>query len=269
MTTGMPPVYAEQSDVTLTIDFTDSAGASVSPDSASYRVLNEAGVELVASTALVVAGSSAEVTVPASVNALETGKTRAARQIELTMLVGGNTIKKSVLFLVESADIVLAYENSFQSFAQALLVSLDMPDLEIWWDKPDAERKRALIAAYRNISRLRFRVPVPSTIDVQSIEPYSHKEQGTYINEINLLTAAQFEALDDQFKSAVYQAQVAEADYLMNTESIEMKRKDMISETIGESSNFFRSSKPLDLIVSRKTSRILGRYLDYSVSIRR
>lgn len=270
MSSGLPPIYTHNTAVSIIIDFKDGAGQAVTPDTALASLYDADGTVLVADINVPVGGSSGTINVAAEHNLVPEGKARAARKIVLKMFVGANTVTRSVMYLLEREDVLMVMENSYQTFAQALLTALDIPDLGIWWEKSDVERMRGLVAAFENIGRLRFRVPVPSTIDIQSIEPYGDAEQGTYIHELNRLSKADFEALDDQFKNAIFRAQVVEADILLNGDLIGTKRRDgLMSETIGESSNFFRPSKPLELGVSKAAARHLSRYLDLTVRIRR
>ncbi|GAL22948.1 hypothetical protein JCM19235_1249 [Vibrio maritimus] len=56
-----------------------------------------------------------------------------------------------------------------------------------------------------------------------------------------------------------------EAEHLLGGDGTEdLRAKGVMSYTVGEVKQFFRTSKPLDLVVSKHALRYIGRYVQYN-----
>lgn len=233
-------------DVIRTLPFVKD-GESVTPDSASYRVLDADGTELVAATAITISpgSTSCKITVSAAHNTLN-GVTRGMRVIELSIVADGATRVSKDRYIIESSDGLEVDNNSFVTMNEAILRALDMTATEGWDAASDRDRTAALIEAYSQVYKLQF------YIGDFAAEPFSLKE----------LTTDQYAELPVDFMSALKCAQVAQANSLLGSEWITDKRDNgLMSETIGESSNMYRPGKPLSMPVRRRAMQCLSGYL--------
>ena len=263
-------IYRDVSTVILDLPFVDENGQAVTPTSASYRVLSEDNSELVPSTAIVLSGAEVrtQVTIGTVENTLATDQRRALRVVELTLISPTGTVSSSVRYIIESDAIVISGSTSFQTFNEALLSSMDMLNIERWNISTYRDQKTALIEAYINICRLQF-----SGIEVNKMRKVVYVSSRTDVSGIGgmrELTAEDLQDLDPTFLSDLRKAQVAEANFILGGDSIEDKRRiGLLSETIGESSNMFRSGTPLALPVSDRAMDYLKRYVVRSLRLSR
>lgn len=211
----MTAVYLNNTDVTLVIPFADAAGNSLTVTSAKYRVTNQADTELVALTDITVSDGDADVTiqVPATINVIATGATREIRNVELYCVVGGNTIVMSQAYGLESKTPLQAGVNSFQTFSQAQLTALDIPNLTAWDSASDAEQIAAMIDAREHIVQLNFNLLNSNVNFGQDSLQYvpEGQYQSSYVarnslfifnGNLSILNAAQFNLLPEQIGRA-------------------------------------------------------------------
>lgn len=270
--------FLEGTDVTLSIPLTDLSGNALDVQTVEYQVYDNAGVELIPRTALeefAPGAETAEVPVPAAMNVIPVGETRALRIVKLFCTVGdaANTVLLVGNYAIENGDPLQIGVNSFQTYAQADFVALDIPNLPGWSAAGVRERVAALIEARLHIVQLNFTQLNSNVVWGQDslnfvpegtiTTPYASRGLFLFNGSLELLTPEQFKKLPDRFVQALCRAQVAEADTILNgADAIEKKRIDgMTSDAVGESKQSFRASTPLRLPVSR---RALG-YLSYFV----
>lgn len=272
----MTAVYLNNTDVSVVIPFTDAAGNAITVTSAKYRVTNQADTELVAPTDVAVANGDTEATiqVPAALNVIAAGATREIRNIELYCVTDGNTVVMSQSYGLESTQPLQAGVNSFQTFSQAQLTALDIPNLSAWDAASDAEQVAAMIDAREHIVQLNFNLLNSNVNFGQDSLQYvpEGQYQSSYVarnslfifnGNLAILNAAQFNNLPERFKKALRQAQVVEANNILGGDPYEEKRQaGLILDSIGESRQMFRSTKALHLPICR---RALG-YLSYFVT---
>jgi len=221
---------------------------------ASYRVVDEEGTQIVASTAVpaFMAGLTADITVLAADNLLIEGQTRGLRSVEFAFTIATGTSYIVEHFVIEREETLVVGENSAQTLGQALLTAYSVPDLKSWTTSSvtDQDRCRALIAAYDNLSNIIF--------------TYEDDSGDTYETPGGLadLTPEEFATLDAGLIAALKKAQVAQADIYLGGDPIgEMRRLGIISHTIGEVSQFFRNAPPLRLPVDPKAYRYIAKYV--------
>ena len=238
----------------LLVPLVDASGNKISVTSIEYRIVDENDVELVAKAPLadfVADSDDAAIAVPVEVNTLAAGQLRAARVIELYCLVGGATLLLRHLYAIESASTLVIGDNSFQTYAQAELLALDMPDLIGWVNATEASRIAALIESSKRICQLRF----------ANINDFS---QGT-LNGMDTLSVENYLALPKHFRTCLCHAQVAEANALLGGDSTDAKRREgLIMDRVGESTQQYLPVKPLELPVCKRALRYLSGYVQLS-----
>lgn len=252
--------FADATQVEVSIPLLDRGNDAIVASSVSYRVIDEAGVELVAlvNSATFQAGDEfVSVTVPALKNALAIGAVRGIRSIELTCTVAGNKVQLSYVYLIESATPLVTGVNSFQTLEQAKLSALNIYHIDGWKAAPDDQRITALVEARAKIALLNL---IGTTQNQRNVE-YSP-------TSLLAMSQAQFLTLPTEFIQALRMAQVAEAnDILSYLDSTSHKRNEgVMLDTIGEVKQMFRSTKPLDLPVCKTALGYLAKYTRFSVS---
>ena len=258
-------VFANATQVTVNVPFKDSQGNVIVPTAASYRVLDEAGTELVAATSASVGADPIPVVVPAAKNTLAAGTPQGYRTVEMSFTIAGGTVVATPGYIVESGSVLIIMTNSYQTFGSAEMHAAALQDLKKWDDKTERERKMAMIQAYHRLGTLTYKINDRVT-DQSSID---FGKQQTVLS-INRLTVAQFDLLLATFRDAIKRAQVAEADVILDNDSIIGRRRDgLMSESVGETSQFFRPSKPLTLPVSNRALRELQGFVHFSGTLAR
>lgn len=235
---------------TFNIALKDGAGALVaSPDSCSWVLLNGAGVEITPAQSITVVGSVVSIS-PNTV--IGTSDLRAYRLIRVTFSKAGITYVAEHEFILESEVILEVGNNSFQTYPDSVVRALDISDIDDFRLAEKSSKQAALITAFHSLSTLNFYV------------------DGARYGQIDQLTDLEFEALSPRFKEAIRKAQIVEANEYLSTNSAHKKRQlGIFSETIGESSMFFRTGKPIPLPVTRRAMDILRGYIVWELGVGR
>lgn len=148
--------------------------------------------------------------------------------------------------------------NSYQTYGEAQLTAAKISGLQDWYVVPTQDKISALITAYNKIGKLNFVIP--------SKEPCRDIE----ISNLNALTAEEFEALDANFVDAIKRAQVVEANSVSGYNAAEdMKRNNILSYTIGETSQMFKTGNTYTSYLSSDAMDILNGYIVRKIRIAR
>lgn len=268
--------FSVGSTVTLTFPFVDTSGEPVVPTEISYLIKDERGDELVelATLAFDPGDTEINVVVDSALNALPAGVPFGIRIVELTLAVGAEEYNFSTRYLVKAAATFIVPSNSFQTYEEALLVAMTMPNALGWDGATEAVRMNGLREAYLRLTRFGFAIrhfsddtPFPETsIGSIGAEPDRVIRPQTW----SWMTPEQFLELPARFRGALCRAQVAECNEILRGDRLaERRRSGLLSETIGESSMMFRSGKPLDRGISSEAMRYLSGYIESRLSIAR
>lgn len=187
---------------------------------------------------------------------------RELRTVEFRLkLVGGNVVLRKVVYALEPSDVLITGLNSFQTYSEAELVALSIPSLPGWEGADEQARIAALIEARLRINRLQFR-------DVSRGQ--NHLGGELLVGDLSLLAPRDFKNLSARLRAALCKAQVAEADTLLGGDpESERRRSGLVHETVGESAQTWRASKPLELPVSRKALSYLSGFITMSRKVGR
>lgn len=172
------------------------------------------------------------------------------------------------------ADPLTVGVNSFMTYRQAQKLAMDMPKLNNWESMSQSQRISALLEAKQRICRLAFdfgQVQLDMTKQDYVVQAAGKPRCvqvgeifGVYGGSVKLedLSVEDFEALPTKFRTALMQAQLAEANDVLEVDSIaERRRQGLILETIGEVKQMFSSIIPAQMAVSSKAMSYLSRYL--------
>lgn len=262
--------------VKSTIALADEFGNALTVDALEYSVSDQSGVVLVTRQPL--AGFTAgqaqvEVITPASINTLSAGTKRSMRRVVLHCTVAGSVVDIVHRYVVQASDVLVPGVNSFQTFEDAMMTALDIPNLTGWENALDRERMAALVEARTRICTLNFSLMKANTWGMNSL---NYVPEGTFISpyaglfnfsgDITWLPAESFLQLPPRFLEALRKAQVAEANAILGGDEIEAKRQAGLKEdTVGESKQVFREGKVLNMGVSKGAMRYLAMFLNNSL----
>jgi len=240
---------------TFTLTYKDADGNAVTPVSSTYVIVDEDGAEIVSETILPLSGVSEDIVVTALSNTVPIDNVRAYRKISMSFSdAGGNDYVVSLQYVLEIPETFETGFNTFASFGRLFITLQDLPDLSAAVSATEVDLKGALMGAWNNIGNL--------TVDFG--DPVSD------IKSTYDLTEADINLMDVRAYNALLRAQVIEANAILGGNPVEDRRRlGMISDSSGESAQFFRTSKPLELPVSKQTMNALRGYVSWGIQISR
>ena len=278
-------VYLQSTDVTLVVDLVDASGNALEVTSATYRVINQDGTELVATIGVpdfAAQDTQATIVIPGSLNTVAAGNTREIRSVELYCVTASGTVAFSRNYAVEVTDPLQMAVNTFQSFAQAQLTALDVPNIPAWDAASDQQKIQALMDAREHVVQLNFNLLNSNVNFGQDQLAYvpEGQFQSSYVarnslfifnGNLAILNATQFATLPEKFKRQLRLAQIVEANAILGGSPDEDKRMGgIVEETIGESTQKFRTAGvPLRLPVCRRALGYLSYYVTFAKRIGR
>lgn len=287
-------IFLAGTPVALTVALQDRNGNALEVASIEYRVVKQDGSVVVARAPLDTfgGGSEAVIEVSAEINAVATVDpatitaaqidsffVRESRTVELFCTdAAGNTVLLTSTYALEPAETLFAGLNSFQSFTQAELVAMDMPQLLGWSAANEKDKIAALIEARLQICQLRFNI-INSNVNwgqdnlnyvPEGSYPTPYAGMFMFNGNLALITPSNFVKLPPRFKMALCRAQVAQADTVLGGDPVDVRRKEgLILESIGEVKQMFRGGKPLELPVSKRALKYLSPFVSFSQRIGR
>lgn len=261
--------YKPGTAVPLTFSLADESGSFLTPVSITWRVLDEAEVVLQDWTAIAnPTTSDLVITVPLTLTGLVAPALRAIRTVEVEVVTASGTIHLSDAFMLQGATALTFGVNSFQTYAQAILVAEDFYGASMpgWVGAVDREsREKALIEAYGRLLKLPVR---PYFGDSQSMDYEFSRSFGPF--RLSDMSPAQMLTLYAPVLASLRRAQVLEADEIMVADPVLAARKNGITGiTVGESTQFFRATKPLDLPVGARAMKEMERWVNFTARIGR
>lgn len=264
MTIETHPTGSEKS---VSLAFVDQAGSAVTPVTASFLVSDESGTELDSgSVSLAGSPTSADITVSALNNTLAADEWRAYRRVlvEFTDASSNTYFVKSEYFIT-AVDTLIVGKNSFATWGKLQVIAADLGCLDMFHSVTEAELNKALIGAWVNIGKLSL--SLHSGIDQDRIH---HVNGGIFFSQSTYdLDAQQISDLDEKVYRALLHAQCIEAEFLLGGNPVEDRRRSgLLSDSSGESTQFFRTRVPLRLPVCVDAAVALGQYLIISGSRR-
>lgn len=240
----MTLLYRSNTPVTLTIALTDPAGNALTAASATASVSDQEGQTLAPAPAVVLdTPSQATVTVDAAANDLGADY-QGVRLVELAVVDSdGNTHNVQAAYALDAGNRLQKGINSFLIYAKAVQVALTMPENDCLTGASINQAVLALIQAFHNIA---LAPVVVTTADGTQSSPSE-------------LDATALNALDADTLVKLERAQVAEAIEILGLDPTEERRRaGLISQSHGEVTEFYRTAKPLNMPIGRKTARELS-----------
>lgn len=265
--------YLDGQALSLPIPLVDEVGECITVSAVEYRIADHSNVELVARLSLssfTSGDAQAIITIAGSVNTLqEGGSRRALRIIELFLTTSSGVVRITHEYIVEAAEVLELGINSFQSYYESVLLSLDITDIKSYEFAAKSDRISAMISAWRNIGKLYLRY-----LDDQRYLAENDMERLVLpvaeTGDITLLDAYRFNNLPVEMRAAILRAQIIEADYLLGGDPLgNLRRQGVIATITGESSQYFSQKTPYQGPVCKRAMKELGRYIVHSYRLGR
>lgn len=266
----MDRLAADQNQ-TITFELISKQGNPIEGVSYTFDVLDEDGAVLQGGSGAVPSKTDTEVSVVigGSVNTIPEGQINAARTIALRVTdAAGVTHQLSQTYLLEGGVALPVPARSGMTLTRAAVVAATAVQdgmKEAWDYAEDYEREAGLITAWDRLCAVNLKVFRRGETPPEELRDFV---QGKV--RINELTPEQFALLPDQFVRAARTAQLIEACYVMGGDPTQERRDDgLISKTVGESSEMFRSKPQIRGQLCPKAMRFLAPYVDNTVRIGR
>ncbi|MBO6507503.1 MAG: hypothetical protein JJ979_03290 [Roseibium sp.] len=251
--------YPVGAKVPVEIPFVDLNGDTLEPTGVFARVIDAEGTEVLAEQSLPLSPGDTytEWEVPAAANALAADQFEDLRSVEVRVVTDMGTFRTAHSYLLLQSVQLSMPTNSFQTYESALLEAERTLDLDAFKGAEQQYQVFALRRAYESLTRLRLKAYSDTRNNADNYE-----EQEILPAQWQDMTADEWTALPSLFKSALKRAQVIEANHLLTHDPVaDRHEKGLLSESIGESSMMFRSTRPIDLGISSKSLQILARYI--------
>ena len=257
--------FYEGSDVQLVFDHVDGSGIPFDPVSATYTIKDKDGNEIKASASVSVgAVGSTPVSVDSvhNVFAVDYSGDVDYRLVTVVFSDGSKNVTVNKGYFIKKVISLVPGENSFQTLESAKVLTLDIVNIDSFKGATDEDRIISLKNAFQCISKYTFNIYFGT----------DYIYSGNQHTRLNLLTPTQINELNPKLLTALKRAQVMEASHLLSSGagSVEAKRSSgLISETIGESSNMFRTGKPVRNYICKYAMNELSEYIVNSVRVGR
>lgn len=260
-------IYSPNTAVVVSFDLIDQQGNVIDPISATYEVRDDLDA-LIDSGSVAVAGGETVLAVTVAAGFNVPVSTVGARIVLLSVVAATGTHILSSSYIIETFGFLTIPTESGQTELQASMLSISIPGLDAWDSASDRDRKAALKTAWSRLSRLSYK-PWRSYDDTTTASAsFPTLLLGDF--RLNELTVDDWAGLPAPFVTALRRAQLVESEVLLDGDPTWDRRVDgLISKTVGESSEMFRSGKPVITAASSKALRELSGFLDFSVKIGR
>lgn len=239
----------------LQVDFEDPFGNFITPSEASYSIIDEHGTYLKQDEPILVSSPSELIVIPDSDNELAPDQISAYRMIVITFKDDTfNTYTVSRHYVIQRISTLEVGVTGFGTMGELMIQATRMPELdELLAFTPD-KITAALAGAYFNIGRLNIEL----------------RSGNKVFNSTFDMTYDDVMAMDIKSRLRFVQAQLIEANFLLGGNPVEQRRRmGLLSESVGEVSQFFRTVRPVILPVSDDCARILSPFIRRSLRIAR
>lgn len=255
------------SDIFFETMLVDSKGLPMNVTILQWSLFNELEQEIAGDTVSDLVGESYAIKVDKQFNEITSNSVRETRMLVVRLMrEDGHIETQKTYYLIEKEATLVIGENSFITYLQCLKLVPSIPNLAAFGAATEEQQKAALSYAYTNIGRLTL-VDSAVGLEVQRRHIAFYKKQ---VETTRDLDPEDFPYLPENFKADIALAQIVEADHLLGGDGIEaLREKGIMSYTVGEVKQFYRTSKPLEIGVSKKSLAHIGRYINYTRKIGR
>lgn len=207
------------------------------------------------------------IVVPASATTITSRRAFAMITYEFQDEQGNLIAMVAEELIIESENLLAPGENSFAGYQELMLDSFDMTDLSAFREATKDEQVAALITAYYNIGSMRV-----SLFQHRDLSDPTLFDRDVLIGvtSTRTLRADVLAALKPSVQLQLRRSQLAEANSILGGNPIERARGlGLLSHSAGESTHFYRTTKPLELPISKRAAVELRGILNYALRISR
>lgn len=252
-------------------------------ESATFTVTDSVGTIFVENEPLEVTHGqmSIPVVVSSEYNQL-TDRERDLRYVIVKAMASGLTHEERQMYVLLNSFELAVPAQSFATVADAQMQAIDMLNGDTLLADGEGLMRKRLIEATRRIKTLPFSIRKILRID---FDMYDRPQNMLNVWDIpwgadgvyrcdrvdwEQITQEQFDDFPDYFKEALMLATVNEACEIANGNDVAAARADgLLSESIGETTNMYRTGTPAEIRVSRNTWRLLNSYINNRMIVRR
>lgn len=264
-------------DITVTFDALDVV-------SATYSVYDGEGNELAKDVKINIKSGdlSASFSVSESLNTLNDSDKDMRIVTVKTKTATGMVAEFDHYYAVMASLNLIVPKQSFIPLMKAKLAAMDMYDADDFLLLSDHTQRQALIEATSKIKAMSFSLKrIYKISDTEYDRPQSILTTNTLpfylagdfrrnIIDFTELTDEQFASLPEYFLNDLAQACMIEAVSIIKTNgAADAREEGLLSESIGETTNMYRTGRSATQALSRKTWRLLGRYIDGTIRVSR
>ncbi|EAB5862668.1 hypothetical protein R1N98_004293 [Salmonella enterica] len=251
--------------------------------SATYTVKDSEGSILISDEPIEITEGqmSIPVVVSADHNQLSE-KERDLRHVIVKATASGLTHEERKMYVLLNNFELLIPGQSFATVADAQMQAIDMLNGDTLLADGEGLMRKRLIEATRRVKTLPFSIRKILRIDFDRYERPQNMlnvydipwgADGVYRHDLvdwERMTQDKFDELPDYFKEALMLAVVNEACEIANGNDVAAAREDgILSESIGETTNMYRTGKAANVRVARSTWRLLTSYINNRMIVRR
>lgn len=251
--------------------------------SATYTVKDSEGSILISDEPIEITEGqmSIPVVVSADHNQLSE-KERDLRHVIVKATASGLTHEERKMYVLLNNFELLIPRQSFATVADAQMQAIDMLNGDTLLADGEGLMRKRLIEATRRVKTLPFSIRKILRIDFDRYERPQNMlnvydipwgVDGVYRHDLvdwERMTQDKFDELPDYFKEALMLAVVNEACEIANGNDVAAAREDgILSESIGETTNMYRTGKAANVRVARSTWRLLTSYINNRMIVRR
>jgi len=255
-------------DASLTIATVDDAGAAIPGVSATWALYDQVGEQVTTGSVSGYGTDESSVSIEIDKQFITIEENTEGREVVVFITQDDSDIVEvRDYFLIVNNNPLEIMSNSCMSYVEALALRTEFGSLDGWDANVDVDvRAAAMRQAFAHLSRIRFKVPGVSRFNhVHTDELYTK----SYFH-LQRATVADWNDSNKDFRRCMKRAQMQEANNLLGGDPIGKKRAEgIISETIGESSMFFRATPYLNLPISRQAYDEVKGYITLRVDIAR
>lgn len=272
--------YLNGSSVTLTFDLLYQDGSNIDTLSVTTTLFDKSDNVILANAPLsgFTAGDAiATVVIPSTNNSLLITETKSVRKLSIFVTsILGDVTQFDQIYIINGANEIGFFIGSYQTAQEAELTAYDIPNLPSFDSASSSEKLVALKEAFNRMGRITYLVDynylggtlnyVTETNTMASgATPLNNMGRRTVVlNKLNLLPMGYVSLLPAVFIARLKAAQVIEADFILSGDTMSQERTDgVVNKKVGESSTTWRTTKALELPLSKRALKALTGYLYY------
>lgn len=254
--------YLSEQAIDFSVPLVNGLGEAVAATKVNWQLFDEKET-VVASGEVTPSDGDTEsaISIDSTNCTITNGESTEVRALSVTVVWAEGSFTNTEYFVLEKSQTVIPGINSFVTYLESLRLMPEFPQFTAFNYMDEQSRKSALIAAYRNIGLIEF--SEDSLVDADNCKLLD--SDGQPITCTLDLSPDLFSTLHPTIKRNLMLAQMVEAEFVLGGDGVEkLRTQGVMSYSVGEVKQFFRTAKPLELAVSKHALRYIGGYVQYN-----